>query len=106
MDALIMAGGVGTRFWPRSRQQKPKQFLSILNSKTMIQDTVERLSPLIEKRDIYYILNAQQKPELLEQIPDLQDENIILEPFGKNTAPRSEERRVGKECRSRWSPYH
>ncbi len=87
MDALIMAGGVGTRFWPRSRQQKPKQFLSILNSKTMIQDTVERLSPLIEKRDIYYILNAQQKPELLEQIPDLQDENIILEPFGKNTAP-------------------
>ena len=87
MHAVIMAGGVGTRFWPRSRQQKPKQFLSILNSKTLIQDTVARLSPLIEKEDIYYILNPQQKPELVEQIPDLKSENIILEPFGKNTAP-------------------
>lgn len=87
MFAVIMAGGVGTRFWPRSRKEKPKQFLSILDSKTMIQSTVKRLSPLIKKEKIFYILNPQQKPQLIEQIPDVPEENIILEPCGKNTAP-------------------
>jgi len=87
MYAVIMAGGVGKRFWPRSRKEKPKQFLSILDSKTMIQETVSRLYPVIPKNKIYYLLNPQQKPQLVKQIPKIKNENIILEPFGKNTAP-------------------
>ena len=87
MYAMIMAGGIGTRFWPRSRREKPKQFLSIDDSKTMIQATVNRLSPLIPKNKIFYILNAQQKPQLVKQIKNIPEENIIVEPFGKNTAP-------------------
>ena len=87
MYAVIMAGGIGTRFWPRSRKEKPKQFLSIFDSTTMIQSTVTRLSPLIPKSKIFYILDAQQKPQLVKQINDIPEENIIIEPFGKNTAP-------------------
>ena len=87
MYAVIMAGGVGTRFWPRSRQKRPKQFLSIFDSRTLIQATVDRLKPLIPQDQIYFVLNPQQKQLLLEQLPETPEENIILEPFGKNTAP-------------------
>ena len=59
MYAVIMAGGVGKRFWPRSRKEKPKQFLSILDSKTMIQETVSRLYPVIPKNKIYYLLKSK-----------------------------------------------
>ena len=87
MYAVIMAGGVGTRFWPRSRTERPKQFLSIIDSNTMIQSTVKRLSPFIKNENIFYVLNSQQKPQLIEQIPKVPENNIVLEPFGKNTAP-------------------
>ena len=87
MYAVIMAGGVGTRFWPRSRQKRPKQFLSIFDSRTLVQATVNRLSPLIPKEKTFFVLNPQQKALLQEQLPDIPEQNIILEPFGKNTAP-------------------
>ena len=87
MFIVIMAGGSGKRFWPKSKEAKPKQFLPILDSKTMIQSTVERLIPLVDSDDIYYVLNYQQKDVLLEQISNIPDKNIILEPTGKNTAP-------------------
>jgi len=87
MYAVIMAGGTGTRFWPRSREEKPKQFLSILDSKTLIQMTIERLTPLIDKKHIFLVMNPQQQTQLLAQLPDFIPEQIILEPFGKNTAP-------------------
>ena len=87
MYAVIMAGGVGTRFWPRSRQKRPKQFLSIFDSRTMVQATVDRLSPLIPREKTYFVLNPQQKAILQEQLPEIPEQNIILEPFGKNTAP-------------------
>lgn len=86
--ALIMAGGRGERFWPKSRKQFPKQFLSLTDDgKTMIQLTVERILPLINVEDIYVVTNKDYKGLVLEQLPDLPEKNVICEPIGKNTAP-------------------
>ncbi len=86
--ALIMAGGKGERFWPKSRQEFPKQFLSLTNDgKTMIQLTVERILPLVELNDIYIVTNANYKHLVMEQLPGLPEENILCEPVGRNTAP-------------------
>ena len=85
--AVIMAGGVGARFWPRSKQTKPKQLLKIFGEKTMIQDTVQRLNGLVKNENIIIITNRIQKPRVIQQLPEIPEENIIDEPFGKNTAP-------------------
>lgn len=86
--ALIMAGGRGERFWPRSRKNMPKQFLSLTgDGKTMIQLTVERILPLVNMEDIYIATNRDYKPLVREQLPDIPEENILCEPVGKNTAP-------------------
>lgn len=86
--ALIMAGGRGERFWPRSRQTLPKQFLSLTDDgKTMIQLTVERIRPLVELEDIYIATNESYKDLVIEQLPGLPEENILCEPIGRNTAP-------------------
>ncbi len=87
MIALIMAGGIGTRFWPLSREKRPKQFLNILSEKSMIQMTVERLLNKIRIEDIYVVTSIDQAPMVREQLSDLPWENIIIEPFGRNTAP-------------------
>jgi len=84
--AVIMAGGVGSRFWPRSKKKTPKQLLKIFGEYTMIEATVNRLSGLIDKENIYVITNELQRPEVINQLPDLPAENIIEEPFGRNTA--------------------
>lgn len=83
---VIMAGGVGARFWPRSKQEKPKQLIKIFGKNTMIQDTVNRLDGFVKKENIYVITNELQKPRVVEQLNDIPEENIIAEPFGKNTA--------------------
>lgn len=86
--ALIMAGGRGERFWPRSRKTLPKQFLSLTDDgKTMIQLTVERIRPLVELEDIYIATNRDYKKLVQEQLPGLPEENILCEPVGRNTAP-------------------
>ncbi len=86
--ALIMAGGRGERFWPRSRKDMPKQFLILTDDgKTMIQLTVERILPLINVEDIYVVTNKDYKNLVKQQLPDLPEENILCEPVGKNTAP-------------------
>ena len=86
--AVIMAGGVGERFWPKSRQNCPKQFLSLTSDgETMIQKTVRRLEPLVSLQDIYIITNAHYLPLIHEQLPDLPKENVIAEPCPRNTAP-------------------
>jgi len=85
--AVIMAGGIGTRFWPRSRTKKPKQFLKIFGNETMIQQTYQRLLPLFPSENIYFVINSNQKKEIQEQLPFVPEENIIIEPYGKNTAP-------------------
>jgi mannose-1-phosphate guanylyltransferase len=85
--AVIMAGGVGSRFWPRSRAASPKQLLNIFGEETMIQGTVNRLKGLVNNNDIFVITNKIQKDKIIEQLPEVPAENIIAEPFGKNTAP-------------------
>lgn len=86
--ALIMAGGKGERFWPKSRQSLPKQFLSLTNDgKTMIQLTVERILPLVSLEDIYIATNTNYKHLVLEQLPGILAENVLCEPVGRNTAP-------------------
>lgn len=86
--ALIMAGGRGERFWPKSRKHMPKQFLSLTDDgKTMIQLTVERILPLVDLKDIYIVTNRDYLPLVQEQLPDLPQANILCEPVGRNTAP-------------------
>ena len=88
ITALIMAGGKGERFWPRSRQTLPKQFLSLTgDGKTMIQLTVDRLLPMVEAEDIYISTNESYRALVREQLPDIPAENILCEPVGRNTAP-------------------
>ena len=84
--AVIMAGGVGSRFWPRSKERKPKQLIRIFGENTMIQDTVKRLDGLVKNENIFVITNKIQKMRVKEQLPHIPEENIIDEPFGKNTA--------------------
>lgn len=84
--AVIMAGGVGSRFWPRSKKKLPKQLLKIFGDRTMIQSTVDRLSGMIENENIYVITNQLQRDEVLKQLDGIPSENIIDEPFGRNTA--------------------
>jgi mannose-1-phosphate guanylyltransferase len=83
-----MAGGIGSRFWPRSRTNFPKQFLDILGTgKTLIQDTYERFASFIPKENIYVITSAEYVNIVKKQIPELPLQNILGEPFRKNTAP-------------------
>jgi len=86
--ALIMAGGRGERFWPRSRADMPKQFLSLTgDGRTMIQMTVERIRPLVELEDIFIATNENYRDLVKAQLPELPEENILCEPVGRNTAP-------------------
>jgi mannose-1-phosphate guanylyltransferase len=88
MYAVIMAGGIGSRFWPLSRSSKPKQFLDILNmGKTLIQMTYERYLPICPKENIYIVANEDYYDLIKEQLPDLEDAQILREPSRKNTAP-------------------
>ncbi|MFA5261929.1 MAG: mannose-1-phosphate guanylyltransferase [Candidatus Omnitrophota bacterium] len=87
--AVILAGGSGTRFWPLSRPQEPKQFLNILSEKTLFQKTVERVLPLIPADRIYIVTGVSYKKIVRRQIHPykIPSGNVLLEPSGKNTAP-------------------
>jgi mannose-1-phosphate guanylyltransferase len=85
--AVLMAGGVGTRFWPRSRRKTPKQVLDIIDHETLIQATFKRLRGLVPVSRIFMVTNAAQKVVISQQLPRLKKENYIIEPFGRNTAP-------------------
>ncbi|MFI3264492.1 MAG: mannose-1-phosphate guanylyltransferase [Rikenellaceae bacterium] len=83
-----MAGGIGTRFWPKSRQSKPKQFLDILGiGKSFIRLTYERFLPLIPASNFLVVTNSRYKELVLEHIPELTPEQVLCEPIGRNTAP-------------------
>ena len=85
---LIMAGGVGSRFWPMSTEEKPKQFLDILGlGKSLLQLTFERLNKQIPAEQIFILTNKSYFTLVKEHLPMLRDEQIICEPQRKNTAP-------------------
>jgi len=86
LKGVIMAGGSGTRFWPKSRRLFPKQFMKILSDKSMLQMTIERLLPLIPMENIYIVGNKTHKSLFDQQVPGCDDSHLILEPVGKNTA--------------------
>ncbi|MDP4128525.1 MAG: mannose-1-phosphate guanylyltransferase [Bacteroidota bacterium] len=86
--AVIMAGGIGSRFWPMSRQNFPKQFLDILNTgQTLIQSTFTRLTDFILPQNIYVVTSNEYIGIVKEQLPNIPHENILGEPSRKNTAP-------------------
>lgn len=85
--ALIMAGGGGTRLWPMSRNQTPKQILPIIEEQSMLSVSVERLAPLFPPDHIYVVAGEQYKEVLREHAPDIPEENFIIEPYGKDNGP-------------------
>ena len=85
--ALIMAGGKGTRFWPKSTEDLPKQFLNLIDEKTMIELTYDRLLKVIPKERIFVVTGKKYKSLVSKQLIDLPERNIIIEPEGRNTAP-------------------
>jgi mannose-1-phosphate guanylyltransferase len=85
---VIMAGGVGTRFWPYSRNSKPKQFLDVINcGKTLLQSTYERFLPICPPENIFVVTHEEHKSMTKEQLPALAESQILAEPMRKNTAP-------------------
>lgn len=86
--AVIMAGGVGSRFWPYSRQNKPKQFLDILGTgKSLLRLTYERLALITEPDKILIVTHADYRNLVFEELPEIVQSNVLLEPERKNTAP-------------------
>ncbi|HEY6951556.1 MAG TPA: sugar phosphate nucleotidyltransferase, partial [Bacteroidota bacterium] len=85
--AVIMAGGVGSRFWPKSRERSPKQFLEIVGSGTMIQNTVTRINGIVPPSNTFVVTNRLQEDLTYQQLPFIPRENILIEPVGRNTAP-------------------
>jgi len=85
---VIMAGGIGSRFWPLSRTAKPKQFLDILGTgKTCLQQTYERFLKIVPKENFIVVTNVSYKRFVLEQLPGIKEHQVLLEPLRRNTAP-------------------
>lgn len=84
---VIMAGGKGERFWPLSTPEEPKPFIKILGSETLIQQTVHRVLPLVSVEQILVILGKEHFALAREQLPQLPEQNFIVEPMGRDTAP-------------------
>ena len=85
---VIMAGGVGSRFWPFSRNQKPKQFLDFFGTgRSLLQMTIDRFRPIVPIENILIVTNVLYRDQVLEQIPDLTPEQVLCEPARRNTAP-------------------
>ena len=85
---VIMAGGIGTRFWPKSRQSMPKQFLDILGTgKSFIRHTYERFAQMVPAENFLVVTNDKYKSLVLEHIPEIGEKQVLCEPVGRNTAP-------------------
>ncbi|MCH5224822.1 MAG: mannose-1-phosphate guanylyltransferase [Muribaculaceae bacterium] len=85
---VIMCGGVGTRFWPFSRQDRPKQFLDFFGTgRSLLQMTVDRIRPLVDPENIILVTNRDYYDIIREQLPEVKQSNILLEPARRNTAP-------------------
>ena len=84
--AVLLAGGRGTRFWPRSRMRTPKQLLDITGQGTMLRETAGRLAPLIPTKNIWVVTNVEQAKPVRKQLPGVSSSHILAEPVGRNTA--------------------
>src|SRR5690242_9470813 len=84
---LILAGGRGTRFWPRSRRRHAKQVLAVAGERSLIQCTVDRLAPLIPPQRLYVLTNEYLRDEIVRQLPEIPPGQILAEPAQRNTAP-------------------
>src|SRR6185503_11439197 len=84
---LILAGGRGTRFWPRSRKTHSKQVLNVVGERTLIQATVDRLRPLVPPERIWILTNDHLRDEIVRQLPEVPPRQILAEPAQRNTAP-------------------
>lgn len=84
---LILAGGRGTRFWPRSRRRSAKQILNVVGSRTLIQNTVDRLRPVIPPERLWILTNGFLRDEIIRQLPEVPARQILAEPVQRNTAP-------------------
>src|SRR5262252_4366314 len=82
---IIMAGGKGERFWPLSREETPKQLLTLLGKRSFLQQAVDRVLPLVPIKNIFIITNEAQAPEVRKQLPKLPKQNVIAEPIGRDT---------------------
>ena len=87
MQALILAGGSGTRFWPLSRSARPKQMLSMVGDESLMQVTASRLSPLVEPESIWVCTTRSLVEQVRRQLPAVPFEQVLAEPTGRNTAP-------------------
>lgn len=87
LHAIIMAGGSGTRFWPRSRRNRPKQLLRLAGESTMLQQTVARIEHLVPPERVFIITGADQAEATRAQLPDLPARNVVAEPAPRDTAP-------------------
>jgi len=85
--ALIMAGGIGTRLWPFSRRDRPKQSLRLVGERTMFEHAVDRIAPLFQPEEIFVVTGAEHVAALAAQAPELPAENFIVEPQGRGTGP-------------------
>src|SRR5947209_13249322 len=84
---LILAGGRGTRFWPRSRKRSAKQVLNVVGERSLIQSTVDRLTPMIAPERIWVLTNDYLRPTIIKQLPEVPARQILAEPVQRNTAP-------------------
>jgi len=87
MYAVIMAGGKGTRFWPRSRGKTPKHLLKVFNGRTVLRETVDRIKPLIPWENIFVVTGHGHANHVKRQVPEIPSAHILIEPIGRNTAP-------------------
>jgi mannose-1-phosphate guanylyltransferase len=87
LHAMIMAGGGGTRFWPRSRARRPKQFLTFSGDRTLLQGTLDRIEAQVPADRCWVITSAAHRDEALQQLPDVPAGQIVGEPMGRDTAP-------------------
>src|SRR5580698_3236048 len=84
---LILAGGRGTRFWPRSRRAQAKQVLKFFGERSLIQQTVDRLRPVLPPEQIWILTNDHLRAEIVKQLPEVPKKQILAEPAQRNTAP-------------------
>src|SRR5207249_2138137 len=86
LHALIMAGGGGTRFWPRSRAKRPKQFLTLAGDRSLLQQAFERIEAQVTPQRTWVITSALHRAEAMKQLPDVPGDRVIGEPCGRDTA--------------------